>query len=66
MSNELDPKELEIDVYRHPSNTDVNQGSNCIRVKHVPTGIVVKSEERGSYRYNRDLAFEELKRKLQR
>jgi protein subunit release factor A len=34
----MDYKDIQIDIYR--TGTDLRQGSNAVRITHIPTGIL--------------------------
>ncbi|KAL8559887.1 hypothetical protein ACOMHN_016933 [Nucella lapillus] len=63
---EVKEEDLEEDFVRGsgPGGQAVNQTANCVVLKHVPTGIVVKCHETRSQHRNRQLARERLKVRL--
>lgn len=56
------PEDLQIDIYRGTPN--VNVGCNFVRITHIPTGTVVKSEEHVPVQENQKRALEMLEEKL--
>jgi len=56
-ANSLDPKNLRIDTYREPGETEWNP---AVRVTHVPTGTVVTCHEDKSQATNRQKALAQL------
>ncbi|CAG5136388.1 unnamed protein product [Candidula unifasciata] len=63
---ELKPEELEESFVRGsgPGGQSVNKTSNCVVLKHIPSGIVVKCHETRSLEDNRKLARQKLEEKL--
>lgn len=62
----LDESELE-EMYTKgtgPGGQSVNKTSNCVVLKHIPTGIVVKCHETRSLHSNRKLARQRLQERL--
>lgn len=49
-----------------PGGQSVNKTSTCVTIKHIPTGIVVKSQEARSQALNRFLARRMLVSRLER
>lgn len=49
-----------------PGGQSVNKTATCVRIKHIPTGIVVKSQEGRSQGLNRFLARRLLVSRLER
>jgi protein subunit release factor B len=58
--------EIEIEFYRAggPGGQHRNKTETGVRIRHLPTGIVVTATERRSRRANLDTAFERLKERL--
>ena len=63
---EIPPDELRIDVYRSsgPGGQSVNTTDSAVRITHLPTNIVVSSQNDRSQHRNRAEAFSMLKAKL--
>ncbi len=63
---EIKEEDLEIECIRSSGagGQHVNKTSSCVRMKHVPTGIVVKCQNERSQHKNRKMALSMLKAKL--
>src|SRR3990167_5983825 len=63
---EINPKDLEFDAFRSGGHggQNVNKVSTAVRIKHVPTGIVVKSQTERSQAQNREIAMGILRSKI--
>lgn len=63
----INPDEIRIDVFRAggPGGQSVNTTDSAVRVTHIPTGIIVKSQNTKSQIKNKELALSILASKLQ-
>jgi protein subunit release factor A len=59
--------EIEIDFYKSsgPGGQKKNTTESSVRVRHLPTGIVVVATESRSQHRNKEAALEELERRLE-
>ncbi len=62
----LNPKDLKIDVFRSsgPGGQNVNKRESAVRITHIPTGIVVASQQERTQQANRETATEILRSKI--
>lgn len=62
----INPQDLRVDTYRASGagGQHVNRTESAIRITHIPTGIVVASQEAKSQIENRDIAMKMLRAKI--
>jgi len=62
----INPNELEIETFKAsgPGGQYVNKRMTAVRIKHLPTGIVVTCQTERSLQQNKELALEILEAKL--
>ena len=62
----INPADVRVDTYRASGagGQHINKTDSAVRLTHIPTGIVVQSQDSRSQHSNRDLAWQRLRSKL--
>ncbi|OGD96992.1 hypothetical protein A3F02_02945 [Candidatus Curtissbacteria bacterium RIFCSPHIGHO2_12_FULL_38_9b] len=62
----LNPSDITFESFRSGGHggQNVNKVSTAVRIKHIPTGVVVKSQTERSQAQNREIAMEILRSKI--
>jgi protein subunit release factor A len=68
MTVEINDTDLKIEFYRAsgPGGQHRNVTDSAVRIRHLPTGIVVQASENRSQLRNREVAMERLRQALER
>jgi protein subunit release factor B len=61
-------RECEVETFRSsgPGGQHVNKTESAVRLRHVPTGLVVTSQQERSQHRNKQLALRKLRQKIEK
>jgi ribosome-associated protein len=61
-------REVEVEVFRAsgPGGQHVNKTESALRLRHLPSGVVVTAQDSPSQHRNREIAYERLVERLER
>ncbi len=61
-------REVQVEVFRAsgPGGQHVNKTESALRLRHLPSGVVVTAQDSPSQHRNREIAFERLRERLAR
>jgi peptide chain release factor 2 len=61
-------RECEVDTFRSsgPGGQHVNKTESAVRLRHLPTGVVVSAQQERSQRQNKMLCLQKLREKIER